>query len=293
MKNPCIDLHTHTTASDGGLTPTELIRRAASKELAAIAVTDHDCVDGIEEALAEGRRHGIEVIPGLEISAEFDRGTMHILGFFVSASGGWKKEPLRRRLFELQEARRLRNPKITKKLQEQGLEITHEEVVAASGGGQVGRPHFAKVLVQKGYVGSMEEAFEKYLKRGAPGYVEKFRFSPKEAIAMIHQAGGLAVLAHPFTLGLPSQESEKDLMTGLTRAGLDGIEVYYSTYTPADTLHYLKLCESYGLLPTGGSDFHGVHKPDIELGIGRGNLRVPLNLLEALKEKANALHGGA
>ena len=283
MKNPCIDLHTHTTASDGSMTPTELIRRAVSKGLAAIAVTDHDCVDGVEEALAEGRRQGIEVIPGLEISAEFDRGTMHILGFFVD----WKKESLRRRLFELQEARRLRNPKITKKLQEQGLEITHEEVVAASGGGQVGRPHFAKVLVQKGYVASMEEAFEKYLKRGGPGYVEKFRFSPQESIALIHEAGGVAVLAHPFTLGLKSAEMENSLLAELTQTGLDGIEVYYSKNAPEDTIHYLRLCESYGLLPTGGSDFHGAHKPDIDLGIGRGNLQVPLKLLEALREKAN------
>jgi len=283
MKNPCIDLHTHTTASDGSMTPTELIRRAVSKGLAAIAVTDHDCVDGVEEALTEGRRQGIEVIPGLEISAEFDRGTMHILGFFVD----WKKESLRRRLFELQEARRLRNPKITKKLQEQGLEITHEEVVAASGGGQVGRPHFAKVLVQKGYVASMEEAFEKYLKRGGPGYIEKFRFSPQESIALIHEAGGVAVLAHPFTLGLKSAEMENSLLAELTQTGLDGIEVYYSKNAPEDTIHYLRLCESYGLLPTGGSDFHGAHKPDIDLGIGRGNLQVPLKLLEALREKAH------
>ena len=283
MKNPCIDLHTHTTASDGSMTPTELIRRAVSKGLAAIAVTDHDCVDGVEEALTEGRRQGIEVIPGLEISAEFDRGTMHILGFFVD----WKKESLQRRLFELQEARRLRNPKITKKLQEQGLEITHEEVVAASGGGQVGRPHFAKVLVQKGYVASMEEAFEKYLKRGGPGYIEKFRFSPQESIALIHEAGGVAVLAHPFTLGLKSAEMENSLLAELTQTGLDGIEVYYSKNAPEDTIHYLRLCESYGLLPTGGSDFHGAHKPDIDLGIGRGNLQVPLKLLEALREKAH------
>lgn len=281
MKNPCIDLHTHTTASDGSLTPTELIRHAVSKELAAIAVTDHDCVDGVEEALAEGRRQGIEVIPGLEISAEFDRGTMHILGFFVD----WKQEPLRRRLFELQEARRLRNPKITKKLQEHGLEITYEEVVAASGGGQVGRPHFAKVLVQKGYAASMEEAFEKYLKKGAPGYVEKFRFSPQESIALIHEAGGVAVLAHPFTLGLKTTEMENNLLTELTRMGLDGIEVYYSQNAPEDTIHSLRLCETFGLLPTGGSDFHGAHKPGIDLGVGKGDLQVSYELLEALRKK--------
>ena len=282
MKKPFIDLHTHSTASDGSLTPAEVIQYAKTKDLAAIALTDHDCVDGIETALAEGQRHGIEVIPVLEISAEFDRGTMHILGFFVD----WKKAFLRTRLEALQEARRQRNPKITQKLQERGLSITYEEVVAASGGGQVGRPHFAKVLVQKGYVASMEEAFEKYLKKGAPGYVEKFRYSPGEAIEMIHQASGVAVLAHPFTLGLKSNEMEENLMADLTQTGLDGVEVYYSTNTPQDTTHYLKLCETFGLLPTGGSDFHGAHKPGIALGVAKGDLQVSYVILSALRRRS-------
>jgi predicted metal-dependent phosphoesterase TrpH len=282
MKTPTIDLHTHTTASDGSLTPAELIRYAKEKDLSAVAVTDHDCVDGIEEALAEGRRQGIEVIPGLEISAEFGRGTMHVLGFFVD----WKKESLRRRLSELQEARKQRNPKIVRNLQSLGLDITYEEVVAASGGGQVGRPHFAKVLMEKGYVRSIEEAFEKYLKRGAPGYEEKFRLSPEESIRLIHEAGGVAVLAHPFTLGIPSAQLENDLIPKLTRAGLDGIEAYYSKNAPEDTPYYLKLCETTGLLPSGGSDFHGAHKPGIDLAVGRGDLRVPVKLLETLREKA-------
>lgn len=282
MKEATIDLHSHSTASDGSMTPELVIQLAKTKNLSAIALTDHDCVDGLDAAIAEGKRQGIEVIPGLEVSAEFNHGTMHILGFFVDYQAG----PLRSQLDTLQEARRQRNPKIVKNLQNLGLEITHDEIVAASGGGQVGRPHFARVLVDKGYVRSIEEAFDKYLKKGAPGYMEKFRFSPKKSIEMIHQAGGVAVLAHPFTLGLPSAEIEKNVIDDLVTDGLDGIEVYYSKNTPSDTKHYLKLCESFGLLPTGGSDFHGAHKPDIDLGVGRGDLSVPANLLDAIRERS-------
>ena len=282
MNTRPIDLHTHSTASDGSFTPAELIRHATSKNLVTIALTDHDCTDGLDAALTKGQQAGIEVIPGLEISADFDQGTMHILGFFVN----WKDENFQKQLKKLQEARALRNPEISRKLQELGLDITYEEVVAASGGGQVGRPHFAKVLVQKRHVTSMKEAFERYLKKDAPAYVEKFRFSPKKAIEMIHQAGGVAVLAHPFTLRLSSSQMEQDLLTELIQAGLDGIETYYSQNNPQDTIHYLKLCETYGLLPSGGSDFHGTHKPEVDLGVGRGDLCVPYDLLEPLREKA-------
>ncbi len=282
MKKATIDLHSHSTASDGSMTPEAVIRRANTKNLSAIALTDHDCVDGLDAAIAEGSQQGIEVIPGLEISAEFNSGTMHILGFFIEYQTG----PLKGQLDILQEARRQRNPKIIKNLQDLGLDITYDEVVAASGGGQVGRPHFARVLINKGYVKSIEEAFEKYLKKGAPGYMEKFRFSPKKSIEMIHQAGGVAVLAHPFTLGLASAEMEKSVIGDLVAAGLDGIEVYYSKNSPKNTKHYLKLCESFGLLPTGGSDFHGANKPDIDLGVGRGDLSVPSGLLEEIRERS-------
>lgn len=282
MKKTCIDLHSHSTASDGSMTPTELIRHAMTKDISAIAVTDHDCIDGLEVAIAEGKRHGIEVIPGLEISADFDHGTMHILGFFVD----WQSESFGKQLDRLKEARRQRNPQIVEKLNEVGLNLTYEEVVAASGGGQVGRPHFAKVLVQKGYVASFEEAFQRYLKKGAPGYVEKFRFSPQKSIEIIHQAGGVAVLAHPFTLGFSPAALEEGAMKDLVQAGLDGIEVYYSKNSPKDTQFYLNLSKSLELLPSGGSDFHGTHKPDIDLGVGRGDLCVPSVLLDSIRDRA-------
>ena len=204
MDSRLIDLHSHSTASDGSFSPKDVIRKAAAQRLEAMALTDHDCVDGLDEAIRTGEQEGVEVIPGLEISAAFQPGTMHIVGLFIDRESSSLKEQLDR----LQEAREERNPKIAQNLRSLGLDVTYEEVVEASGGGQVGRPHFAKVLIEKGYVKSFEEAFQKYLKKGAPGYAEKFRFNPKETIDMIHQAGGIASLAHPFTLGLPTREAE-------------------------------------------------------------------------------------
>ncbi|MEK6684289.1 MAG: PHP domain-containing protein [Nitrospirota bacterium] len=282
MNDRWIDLHTHSTASDGSLTPLALVRYAAEKKLRAMALTDHDCVDGLDEAVAEGERLGIEVIPAVELSADHPDGTMHILGFFVDR----RHEGFCGRLRRLQEARRERNPKIIQALQALGLEITYEEVIAASGGGQVGRPHFAKVLVQKGYVSSMQEAFERYLKKGAPGYVEKFRFGPPEAITAIHEAGGVAVLAHPFTLYKDHSVPLAPLLETLSQAGLDGMEVIYSTYSEEQARYYREQAERYHLLPSGGSDFHGAHKQGIDLGIGRGRLQVPFELLEPLRNRA-------
>ena len=286
MSEEWIDLHTHSTASDGTLTPLDLVRYASVKRLSAIALSDHDCVDGLDEAIEEGVRIGVEVIPSLEVSADYATGTMHILGFFVDR----RQMEFRSRLKKLQDARNERNPKIVENLRAEGLEITMEDVVAASGGGLVGRPHFAKVLINKGYVSSMPEAFDRYLKKGAPGYVEKFRFSPEDTMNMIHGAGGVAVLAHPFTLfkSSPNKPSEvlEALLPTLTKAGLDGMEVLYSTYTDSQTRYYRKLADKFNLLPSGGSDYHGTHKPDIDLGVGLGRLRIPYDFIEALRAKA-------
>lgn len=282
MEFPLIDLHSHSTASDGSDSPEAVIHQAAMRRLSAIALTDHDCVDGLGEAARAAKREGIELIPGLEISADFGPGTMHIVGLFINEEDPHLTEQLAR----LQEARKARNPKIAENLRALGLDIDYEEVVSASGGGQVGRPHFARVLMDKGYVKTFEEAFERYLRKGAPGYAEKFRYSPREAIGMIHRAGGVASLAHPFTLGLPSREAELDLLDELTGYGLDGIEAYYSKTSTDDTMYYLRLCDARGLLPTGGSDYHGSHKPEIAVGIGRGDLAVPQSLLKPLRDRA-------
>lgn len=282
MENDFVDMHSHSTASDGTLTPTELVRLAAKNRLRAMALTDHDGVDGLDEAIAEGERLGVEVIPGVELSAEHAHGTMHVLGFFLDRT----KTLLQQKLQKLQDGRAERNPLIVKKLQDLGIDITFDEVKAASGGGLIGRPHFAKVLLAKKVVSTMQEAFEKYLKKGAPAYAEKFRFSPEDTIRLIHEGGGVAVLAHPFTVYKNPGKGLDEEIRRLAEAGLDGIEVYYSTYSPDQSRRYRKLVDRNGLLASGGSDFHGSHKPGITLGYGHGKLRVPYDLVDELRERS-------
>lgn len=276
--NDRIDLHTHSVVSDGTDTPAELVRYAKEKGLRAVALTDHDSIDGIEEAEAVGGEAGVEVIPGVELSAEFPEGAMHFLGLFIDRT----VPSFLRRLTVFQAARRERNPKIVKKLQEMGFKITEGEITAAARGGQAGRPHFARVLMEKGYVHSMAEAFERYIGDGGPAYVKKPQPSPEECIALIHEADGVAVLAHPNTLRLPV-ERLGPLFERLVKAGLDGIEAYYSTHTPEETVRYERLADAWNLAKSGGSDFHGKHKPQIDLGVGRGTLHVPYSLLEELR----------
>ncbi len=275
-----IDLHAHTTTSDGSLTPSQLVDMARKNGLRALAVTDHDTIEGLPEALERGAEIGIEVAPGVEISAEFKSGTMHILGYFIDPANPNLSEKLQ----TLQEARRTRNPRIAGKLRDLGLEVTMEEVDAAAGGGQVGRPHFARVLIDKHYVSDIDEAFGRYLGKGAPAYVDKFRLYPKDAVTMIRGAGGIAVLGHPFTLNLEPEPLER-LLIDLVDVGLEGIEVYYSEHTPEMTRLYLTLAEKLNLLPTGGSDYHGDNKDEIALGRGFGNLAVPYDLLAGLKNR--------
>jgi len=277
-----VDLHLHTTASDGVLSPSGIVRYAAGKGLEAIAITDHDTIDGNQEALDEGKKAGLEVIPGVEISARFDLGSMHILGFFIDIGNRALKE----RLSLLQETRAKRNPKMVQKLRELGVEISYDEVLRASGGGQVGRPHFACVLLEKGYVRTMQEAFDRYLGRGAPAYVDKFRFNPAEAMDLIRKARGIPVLAHPFTLHLPPHQLSA-LLHELTQWGLMGIEVYYPEHTGDQVSFYKGLAESHGLLVTGGSDYHGIEGGNVEIGMGPGNMRLSYSMVEAMR---GALH---
>lgn len=276
-----IDLHAHTTASDGSLTPTELTDLAQEIGLKAVAVTDHDTLDGLPEALARGSEIGLEVVPGVEISAEFHPGTMHILGYDLDHT----RPELAGRLAELQEARRTRNPKIVDKLTSLGLEITMEEVEAAAGGGQIGRPHFARVMIDRGYVASTQEAFDRYLTKGGPAYVDKFRLAPTEAVAVIRKAGGLPVLGHPHSLRLDGLSALEGLAAELKEAGLVGLEVYYPEHSPRMTRDFLALAQKLDLAPTGGSDFHGAGKTGVELGRGAGDLSVPYDLLAGLRKK--------
>ena len=257
------DLHTHTTHSDGTLTPHELVRLAQERGISCMALTDHDTVSGVEEAQEEGNRIGLEVISGIEISVKFEPGTMHILGYFVD----WKSEAFRNVLEDIQEARRRRNPMIIEKLRASGIDISLEEVIQESGGHQVGRPHFARVLEKKGYVKSHDEAFDKYLAKGRPAYVDKRKLTSAEAIRMIGEAGGLAILAHPKHLKLDSNprrfEAEIEKMKS---EGMAGIEVYSSCQSKEEARRYKKTADRLGLIITGGSDFHGANRPDASLG---------------------------
>ena len=274
-----IDLHIHTTASDGSLTPSQVVRYAKEKNLKAISITDHDTIEGNEEAIMEGRREGIEVVPRVEISVDYSPGTMHMLGYFITI----EDTPLKEKLTILQDSRADRNPKIVKKLNEMSLALTYDEVAQESGGGQIGRPHIARVLVKKGYVKSIQEAFNKYLGKGAPAYIDKFRLSAKEAITVITNAGGIPVLAHPFTLNCNKSDELDDLVERLVEQGLEGLEVYYSEHDERNTSHYHLLAKRYNLVITGGSDFHGKNMQGIDLGTGRGNLKIPYTLLERLR----------
>ncbi len=256
------------------------MRYAEGKGLKAIAITDHDTIDGNAEALDEGAKFGLEVIPGVEISAQFDLGSMHILGFFIDIG----KKALEERLSLLQETRAKRNPKMVQKLRESGVEISYDEVLHASGGGQVGRPHFAQVLMKKGYVNTMQDAFDRYLGKGAPAYVDKFRFEPKEAMGLIREAGGIPVLAHPFTLHIPSPHQLNALLGELVQLGLMGIEISYREHTKDQISLYKGLAEKHGLLVTGGSDYHGIEADKVEIGIGSTDMRLSYSMVEAMKE---------
>ncbi len=283
-----IDLHTHSTASDGTYSPSELVALAREVGLYALALTDHDTVEGLAEASAAAERLGVRLVPGVEISVKFEGpGHCHILGYFVDPAS----RVLRETLALLKKARSERNLRMVEKLQALGVEITLEEVVARAGGGEVGRPHFAPLLVEKGVVRSPEEAFERYLKKGAPAYVPKARLSPEEAFSAIFEAGGLPVLAHPVHLRLPPEELS-GYVARLKAFGLSGIEAYYTDHTPEFTAFCLELARRYNLVPTGGSDFHGRNKPDIKLGRGFGNLRVPDECYHELLARWQARNSG-
>ncbi|MBI3999565.1 MAG: PHP domain-containing protein [Candidatus Omnitrophica bacterium] len=275
------DLHLHTLHSDGTLSPRELVQLAKQKGLSCIALTDHDTLSGIEEAQAEGNRAGVEVIAGVEISVKFDPGTMHILGYFVDRHS----EKLKEGLADVQEARRKRNPMIIEKLNALGIKISLSEVERESGGDQVGRPHFARVLVQKKYVKNFEEAFDKYLAKGAPAYVDKRKLTSREAIEMIEEAGGIASLAHPKQLKLNSvPERFEQTIEQLKSEGLKGLEVYSSCQSKEEAARYRKTAERLGLFVTGGSDFHGANRPQAPLGWMGDGAMIPYETIDQMKK---------
>jgi predicted metal-dependent phosphoesterase TrpH len=278
-----IDLHCHTNRSDGTLSPTDLVLLAESLGLSAIAVTDHDTIDGVEEAVDAGMRLRIEVIPGAELSIEYDlpeNGHMHIVGLFLDTSC----TKLREGLDWLRRKREERTPRILGILNEHGVHITEEEVMEKAGGASVGRPHMARLMVEKGYVDSLQEAFDRYLKKGAVAYAPKEKFPLEKALSMILAAGGLPILAHPYSLKLDDAALEELLIT-MKGMGLAGIEAQYSNHDQEHTSLYADLAGKLDLIVSGGSDFHGENKPDIRLGTGKGNLDIPYGVLEQMKRR--------
>ena len=276
-----IDLHVHTTHSDGSFSTREVMAFAKQAGLTALAITDHDIVEAIPEATAIGQELGIEVVPGVEISSRLGESELHILGYFLN----WTDPILAQRLSTLRDSRHLRNPKIVQRLNDLGIPITYEEVRALAGTESVGRPHIARLLMEKKFVTSAKEAFDRYLANGRPAFVDRELPLPADAVRWIREAGGVPVLAHP-TWVRTSADGLRGLVRDLKAAGLGGIEVHYSTHTPSQTTEYLDLAKQCDLLVTGGSDFHGVTKPDIEVGIGRGQLKVSGKLLDPLRKAA-------
>jgi 3',5'-nucleoside bisphosphate phosphatase len=276
-----IDLHVHTNISDGTCSPEEVIRIAAEKGIVAIAVTDHDTVAGIDRARTEGVTNRIEVVAGVEVSTQWDHGILHMLGYFIDPHD----PELLRALDYLKNGRQERIPRIISKLNDCGVSISEEEVYELAVGGVPGRPHVANVLVRKQYARTLQDAFDRYLRKGAPAYVDKAKLPAQEAIRVITGGGGLPVLAHPYSLRDDDPSRLEAIVGDLKHWGLKGIEVYYPVHTQQQTDLYLSLATRLDLAVTGGTDFHGSNKPDTELGAFPDGRSLPYSLLVDLKAR--------
>ena len=282
-KHGRVDLHIHTTASDGTFTPSEVISHAHELKLKAIAITDHDTLAGSKEALLLGIPASLDFLTGVEISAASPpfyagSGSFHLLGYSIRLDD----PELNHALEKLQQARKNRNPAIISRLNNLGISITLDEVRRQAGEGQLGRPHIAQLLVKKGVVKGMDEAFERFLGADGPAYVDKYRIECHQAIKLILDAGGIPVLAHPGLLNCKNGDQFDELIAGLKVMGIQGVEVYYSEHTPEQTHLFAELAQRHELLLTGGTDFHGAIQPEIKMGSGKGNLFVPYELYEKL-----------
>jgi len=264
------DLHIHTQASDGWLTPDMAVEQAKDAGLAAISIADHDSVSGIEAAIWAGKKHGVEVIPGVELSSGFEGRELHLLGYFVD----WRDKKFQDKLLTIQEARVDRAKRILNRLRNLNINISYNVVIVIAGG-TVGRPHIAKALLDRGYVRTVQEAFEKYLGIDRPAYVEKYPLSPAEAMRIIHKAGGISALAHPVF------SRTDEVLPELVDQGLQAIEVYHSRHDAMATRHFEELAKKYDLLIVGGSDAHGREVPV-------GAVKIPYELVEKMKEKLSA-----
>lgn len=279
-----VDLHTHSTASDGTDSPTELVVAALEIGLTALALTDHDTVEGVAEARQAAQGSGLELIPGTELSLGFDHGGMHLVVLWLEPDQG----PLQDRLGGLQSGRDERNREIVERLRHLEMPIEMDEVLAEAGAGSVGRPHIAAVMMAKGYVPDIRTAFDLWLAAGRPAYVGRERLGPEEAITLARESGAVPVLAHPHTLGIHRADEMSRLLSRLSAAGLVGLEAEYSLYRRHEREGYADLARRFGLVPSGGSDYHGHYKPGLHLGTGYGDLRVDPSVVESLREHVGA-----
>ena len=282
-----VDLHCHSTASDGTLAPSDVVRLAKQSNLSGLALTDHDTVAGCAEAADEAKKLGVDFLCGIEISAEYPHpGTMHILGYGVDADS-----PQLKNLTEtLIAGRDNRNPRIVQELNEMGVAVTMKEWEDEAKGAVIGRPHLATILMRKGYVSSIKQAFDKYIGQGAPAYFDKERLTPKQAIERIDAARGLAVLAHPIQLRTTNDAHLEQVVKNLADLGLAGIETLHSDLDAAWVEKCTRLADMFHLLKTGGSDFHGTNKSNIQLGLAAGR-RVPRELFDSLRQRLQSTRG--
>lgn len=286
-----VDLHVHSNRSDGSLSPTQLVDYACEKGLAAFALTDHDTIDGLDEAIGYARslREGAadslaadsvpEVIPGIEFSTEYQKQDVHIVGLYID----YRNAGLRQQLQDFVDSRNVRNRKMCGLLQEAGISVTYEALLTEFQGAVITRAHYAKYMLNHGYVKSLAEAFERYVGDDCPCYVPREKVTPEDAVKLILSVGGIPILAHPVLYHMSDEELET-LTSRLAEIGLVGLEAVYSTYTASDERRMRGLAKKYGLLVSGGSDFHGANKPGLDLGTGYGGLYVPYSVLRDLKQ---------
>jgi predicted metal-dependent phosphoesterase TrpH len=274
-----IDLHTHSTESDGTLTPEELMKHAQECGLSAVALTDHDAISGIEKARPIAEALGLEFVPGVELSTDYQGTEIHILGYYIDT----QQPEFLKQLKEFVDTREKRNEKMALLLQEEGFDITIEALLAENPDSVITRAHFARYLVEHGLVKDRETVFRKYLGDGCKCYVPREKITPFEAIRLIQLGGGLAFFAHPVLCHM-NHDRLRSFIKSLKEAGLTGLEAIYSMNAPGDERNLMKFAEEFDLLISGGSDFHGSNKPQIQLGAGKGNLRIPYEILERIKE---------
>ena len=274
-----IDMHVHSTFSDGTNTPAQLVSKAKEAGLSAFALTDHDTTDGIFEILSAAKNSGIEVIPGIEISAVYKgaRQDIHILGYNMY----YNSKNFQKHLSDFRNERLNRNKQMLQRMHDDGFNISYEQVTYAYPDSVITRAHFARFLMEKGYTSSLKEGFDKYLSKKSKYYIPRKLVSPTGAVEIIKEAGGVAVLAHPLLYGL-DDAALNILISDLKEKGLDGIEAIYSLHSDKDESYVRSLADKFNLKISGGSDYHGTNKPDIFIGKGKGNLKIPYSVLEQL-----------